>query len=654
MTYNKSMAVAKARAAYNAKYGSINKNMSLSSDDMKSLSTVARHLREAIYYELYGKFENKNLSFTSKKALAFAGSLKDAYVGVENPLFIVLKIAVCMQNLSQDENYDFTDYWTDSLATGLWNLLKELNVAHDYQTVYTINALLSGFEIKPDIDALDNFHKRLVTRIRPMQRDVNNYLTQPGNIQLAYRMGLIITDGYNDQHYDYREYRTKRLIPYSRLRFDLALIYQNEIGLSPLILYHKPIENQLSVNDQTAKWFYDIYFLNHDIEFTGKNITDEDIREEFHFNNGMLKSLSMESVARLGLNVPNAVQAFALDNRNPNKYNIYTLQFNQKLLGNQEIIQIGSFNPNDISDQYHMPVGVFNKKITINGVLAAHSQTFAMADNNYHEFFIGFYRSINAPKSNVPWAQWIGLFDLTNGTNEYNAQSRMPYLCGFDAYRLEATTDLDHDLLITQTISENHDMQFIKYRLSDILDALHKKYNDNKDKENATIADFGVNIKQFKILDSFSIPGNNNIIDSIQGFAYDSKYNEYDSKSSSIIITSQFAPNVIRLNMDQSLPLPHYNKLRAIYVIPWQEIDPSRWTEITLTNFKNTSIKELINRQVDDSQQPIVYGTELESNILFSNNSMYQLIVYHWSDHDLVKQDNLNALVHIFWDSWFN
>lgn len=100
-----------------------------------------------INYELYGKFENKNLSFTSKKALAFAGSLKDAYVGVENPLFIVLKIAVCMQNLSQDENYDFTDYWTDSLATGLWNLLKELNVAHDYQTVYTINALLSGFEM---------------------------------------------------------------------------------------------------------------------------------------------------------------------------------------------------------------------------------------------------------------------------------------------------------------------------------------------------------------------------------------------------------------------------------------------------------------------------------------------------------------------------
>ena len=210
MTYNKSIAVAKARAAYNAKYGSINKKMSLSSDDMKSLSTVARHLREAIYYELYGKFENKNLSFTSKKALAFAGSLKDAYVGVENPLFIVLKIAVCMQNLSQDENYDFTDYWTDSLATGLWNLLKELNVAHDYQTVYTINALLSGFEIKPDMDALDNFHKRLVTRIRPMQRDVNNYLTQPGNIQLAYRMGLIITDGYDDQHYYYR------LVLYSR------------------------------------------------------------------------------------------------------------------------------------------------------------------------------------------------------------------------------------------------------------------------------------------------------------------------------------------------------------------------------------------------------------------------------------------------------
>lgn len=99
------------------------------------------------------------------------------------------------------------------------------------------------------------------------------------------------------------------------------------------------------------------------------------------------------------------------------------------------------------------------------------------------------------------------------------------------------------------------------------------------------------------------------------------------------------------------LPVPKYKTTRAAYIIPWQKADSRNWTIILLTNFKNTSIQELINQQIDSSQQPVFYATELESNILFDNNSnsMYQLIVYHWSDNYKTKQDNLNALVHIFW-----
>lgn len=71
---------------------------------------------------------------------------------------------------------------------------------------------------------------------------------------------------------------------------------------------------------------------------------------------------------------------------------------------------------------------------------------------------------------------------------------------------------------------------------------------------------------------------------------------------------------------------------------------------ITLTNIQGTSIQEAINQQVPDGLKPIQYGTELEGNMFYSNNSIYQLIVYHWSDYQLIAQPNDNALVKIDWD----
>lgn len=635
MVYDHLIALSKAKDAYNATpyaqfWKSQHHNMApLTDTNIQQIPIVAKYLREALNFDLYNKaYDSKSLA-NDRQAIDFVNSFAETYDGIENSEFVLLKVALCSQNISADDTYDFSDVWTDTFANDLQKLLSELNVNQTDQSVYTINALLSGFSIKP---VLDN-------RIRTIQQDVNHYFTEDSHLQLAYGMGLVIPDSVDDQ------YVTVNNESYSLLKFDLSLIYQNICGLSPIDLYKMPVANNLQTNSQIKKWFEDVYYLNHKSEFSnGATITEADIRNEFNFDNSQVYNLTMESVTRLGLNIPNAVQAFAIDNRKVTSYTIYTLQFDETLLGNQELIQVGSFNPNNISDQYHMPVCEFNKKITIDTPMSAHSQTFANADKKYHEFFIGFYRASNAPKSNVPWAQWIGLFDLDSDTESYNIQSKVPYLYGFNTYRLEAATDVTHDLFIVQTVNENHEMTFTKYSLSDIVKTLHEKYNDNKDKTGTTIFDFGININQFEKHGSFTIPSKSNIISSIQGFAY-------DFQSDSVIVVSQYGPDSAHLNMDQMLPVPKYKTTRAAYIIPWQKADSQNWTIIPLTNFKNTSIQELINQQTDSSQQPVFYATELESNVLFDNNSnsMYQLIVYHWSDNYKTKQDNLNALVHIFW-----
>lgn len=89
---------------------------------------------------------------------------------------------------------------------------------------------------------------------------------------------------------------------------------------------------------------------------------------------------------------------------------------------------------------------------------------------------------------------------------------------------------------------------------------------------------------------------------------------------------------------------------RALYMIPWQETNPQKVSFVPITNLKNTTLSESINDQTNDSLKPVTYATELEGIQMASDTSLYQLCVYHWSDKDLVKQDNSNILMRFYWD----
>lgn len=69
----------------------------------------------------------------------------------------------------------------------------------------------------------------------------------------------------------------------------------------------------------------------------------------------------------------------------------------------------------------------------------------------------------------------------------------------------------------------------------------------------------------------------------------------------------------------------------------------------TLIQNDSKSIKDRMHMQTRNSYPPIIFGTEIESNLLIKNNAFYQMIVYHWSDGNKVAQPNINTLVKITW-----
>ena len=216
-----------------------------------------------------------------------------------------------------------------------------------------------------------------------------------------------------------------------------------------------------------------------------------------------------------------------------------------------------------------------------------------------------------------------------NGKSLYSTEQDMPYLYGFNAYRLEAITDLKHNLLIVQNITKDSSMIFTQYILSSIVSYL--EMHENAD------------INHFNPINHSIVNNVRDHINSFQGFSYDYNRNR-------IIISSQHHPTELEIDPDRTLFLPDYKTPRALYIIPWNNTSFDNWKRITLTNLQGTSIQDAINQQTNDYFKPIQYATEIESNLLASNNSIYQIITYHWSDKMLLKQDNTNSLVKISWD----
>ena len=86
--------------------------------------------------------------------------------------------------------------------------------------------------------------------------------------------------------------------------------------------------------------------------------------------------------------------------------------------------------------------------------------------------------------------------------------------------------------------------------------------------------------------------------------------------------------------------LPNYDIIRGIYNLYWGDQEPSSFFAIPITNTliqnDSKSIKDIMHMHTRNSYPPIIFGTEIESNLLIKNNAFYQMIVYHWSDGNKV------------------
>ena len=641
MTYSYPNALDHVVDGFNDRYGSISgiDHMNYSASFNKQMMHC---LRQALYYELYGqssKFVNGSKLPHDKIAIDFVNNFANTYDGVENPAYVPLKMASYAQKLCLDDSYDLSDVWSDTLASSLQKLLSELNVVHSYQTVYTINALLSDFQIKPDLDSMSDSAKQL----RTIQLDMNQYMSE--HEQLAYSLGLIVPNGVNDQTYSWKSTNISDVKQLSLMQTELQLIYQDASNMAPFIFTGMPVPNRFETPANARKWFKYAYYLKYKKTFDDDFVPDEVVRDVFDLNTKYIDGVRLSPVSQLNLNNAEAVQAFSLNTQDSSSYKLYTLQYYKYINNNDnEIINIGTFKPNNNS----IITCNFDKTITLNNELGAHSQTLTPADPYYHEFFIGFHhddKSIIFSKSSTRWAQWLGLFDLDNGPSLYTAKSFIPHLVGFDTQRVEASTSPEYNSLVIQKQDANKNIVFVKYQLSSIVDALHDVYKKNKNKLFATIDDFSVNINSFTPLSTFKIPSDKNILFSNQGFSY-------SGAQHLIFLSSQYHPSSIDLNMDQKLFVPHYNKGRFIYVIPWNKSDSSHWTAIPQVNFLDTTLGNVANMQVEDGSKPITYATELESNVSVDTNqlaSIYQLVVYHWSDKNTIAQPNLNTIVRVSW-----
>lgn len=626
MVFNDTTMKTKIQKYFNEMYKNNPKIDQISNNDL-NYYRLSKHLRQALYYEIYPDSSYEVLKTApelplDKKAVAFITNLQNATVLDTDRKFTLIKMMLMVKHFSKDVNYDMSETCTDDMIRNLNQVLIELPSLQPHQTIFTINALFSSQEI-----IIETVITPQKLKIRQIQQRINRYFTSTEHLQLAYTMGIISPNGrktpsmpIENQNYNPKRYVYKIIV-------DLSLMFQDIIGWAPLILQYLPITNALPIqlSPQAVQCVKDAYYILNDEELLTNNPSESIIRRVFEWYPSKIKNLQMNSMAHLMLNKPNAVQAFDLDTSDSNNYKIYTLQYFTS--SNQEKIKIGHFNPNINDDWYHTPRCQFDSTtITLGSSIAAHSQTLAPINSSHTKFFVGI--SPNTQSKTEPWAQKLGVISI-NGKSLYSKEQDMPYLYGFNAYRLEAITDFKHNLLIVQNITKDSSMIFTQYKLSSIVSYLETHEN--------------ADINHFNPINHSIVNNVRDHINSFQGFSYDYNRNR-------IIISSQHHPTELEIDPDRTLFLPDYKTPRALYIIPWNNTSFDNWKRITLTNLQGTSIQDAINQQTNDYFKPIQYATEIESNLLASNNSIYQIITYHWSDKMLLKQDNTNSLVKISWD----
>ena len=625
-----------------------------------SFSTELMHsLRQALNYELYRDYRNARPLSIDHISTKFINDFDNTYLYLESPVYIVLKMATFAQNVADDTSFDLSDQWSMYLQDGLATLLNKLNVSQQHQEIYTINALFSDYPVNPDTSGMSSTNLFKFNRVSNIQRDVNHYITEQSHSQIAYRYGLVVPNGKNNQTYEYYDRLNDYSYNASLLSLELSLIFQDTSGLAPLNLKGLPVSNTLTLTNSNKQWFLDQYYLKYGSECLTPTIEIRfnDIQNAFEWAHSTAHNLKMENLIHLDVSTPKAVQAFYINDVDTNNTKLFTLQYTN----NQTIIQKGSVDLNTPDYSYGMPNCGLHNQITISNYennwsdqhfnpltgdikdisekIVAHTQTLACVGGN--QFLIGIHENPNAI-SKIKWADMFGLVNFTYNDQtsiSLNNINQIHCLTGFhqkfhDLYRLEAATDIDHNLLVIQALDSSYNAMYVKYKLFPILKSM---------RENVI-----TNINDFSPLDEFTplLDVSKKFIGSYQGFSYD--YEE-----DRIVISSQYAPDEMNLGQDKTIFLPQYDSPRAIYFIRWDHKDLTDWDRIILTNFEGTTIKRALNMQVDNSQKPAIFGTELESNSIFvlsDRHYLYQLIVYHWSNGDLVKQPNTNILARITWN----
>ena len=570
-------------STFNKIYADVN-SIDIMPNYSKFNSEMMHYLRQALYYELYGdtyKLIVKDDELPKDKLpYKFADQLNYASDGDTDNRFIPIKMTLYAKNLMPHHDYDLSNEYTSDFQTGLSNMKSELNLHDKNIKTYVLDVLFSDYPFFIE-SGLTNYAMQNAKHTREIQQHVNKYITQKGHFQLAYGLGLIAPNGYDNQRVKLPLGLFQQKFVVSKLQRAVALIYQEVNGWTPMDLKMCSVINRLPMNPESKYWYDSIVFLSGSVSDKTDHPTQSNIRSAFTFGMPDLHNLSMDPVCHLTTSSDEVVQAFYLDNTNPNNYKIHAIQKHKAhpilspTAEKQTVIRTGTFNPNEIDSTFHMPNCVLQDNIILtnhkplistntdestwpeaqrmNAHLVAHTQTLAPVGND--QFLIGIY----GDNSEFEWAQALGLFDLSGrkAYNYYNDISKIPYITGFNSYRLEAATNVTKKWLIIQTIDKDNTATFYKYELKPILDKLRNPLSSNR-----------VDINDFKPDDTFYMPKEVKI-SSYQGFA--------------------------------------------------------------------------------DVYKPITYATELEGITLFNNTSAYQLCTYHWSDSDLVKQDNSNILMHISW-----
>lgn len=271
-----------------------------------------------------------------------------------------------------------------------------------------------------------------------------------------------------------------------------------------------------------------------------------------------------------------------------------------------------------------------NPILELSGQAGGHTQTWEYAGNRIKsdgnprsgQWFVGVKPSHNDP--NYDWAKQIARIDIryTSGSHTDNTEfPRLAFLSyagsapfgGDSMTHAEAAVSPDYTKLLIATIENGETGHFTIYNLDEInrsLDNAGKGY---------------VSLEGFPYQDSFTVSnlygeGQDNIINSIQGFDLDNDGNIY--------ISSQLHPS-----LNGGSWTTHH---KQIFKIPYYaHYDQSQWSAVNLSAFKGLDISG--------------HHSEVESIQIIGENHGYLTVAYHANVYGENKTV-LNRIYELSWD----